>query len=222
MTGTLAIVGGAEFSAECDFDADLVGADGEVLVLPTAHAFEDPAATISAAKNHFESLGSTVRTLDVYTRRDALDPEKYQAVKDAQVIYITGGSPMHLRSVLAESPLLGTLVDAWERGATVVVAAEAGAVMCSHMVDFRGGAFTVGIGVVTTMTVIPKFNRWSEEKFHRTMQLAAPELTLVAVEDATALIRSSDGQWNVQGAGKVEVFRAGNRLGLEDLPESLS
>ena len=222
MSGTLALVGGAEFGPECSFDAGLFPPGSEVVLLPTAQAYERPAAALAAATAHLEPLGITVRALPVYTRGDASDERLADEVRSAGSLYVVGGSPMHLRAVLKGTVLLDALVDSWRRGATVAVAAEAAAVMCSHMVDSRGGAFTVGLGLVTSMTVIPRFNQWSPDKLHRTIRLAPPDLLVVGIDESTALTRGGDGTWTVQGTGGVHVFEGARTVGVERLPHALN
>ena len=75
MPGTLALVGGAEWRAGCDFDRELLELSGsdEVLVLPTAAAYEHPDRIIEAAERWFGELGAKVRAVDVLTRPDATD-----------------------------------------------------------------------------------------------------------------------------------------------------
>ena len=91
---------------------------------------------------------------------------------------------MHLRSVLKDTPLLDAIVGAWRQGRRCSPSAEGAAVLCSHMVDSRGGAFTVGLDLITTMTVIPRYNQWSPEKWHRTLQLAPDGLAVVGIDEA--------------------------------------
>src|SRR5581483_5328616 len=127
-TGTLALVGGAEWRDGCrKFDAALLEAAGagEVLVLPTAAAFENPRRAVETARHYFEDLGARVSGLMVLGRTEADDEANAEAVRAARFVYIGGGSPMHLRSVLKGSRLWEALVEAWNGGA-VLAASSAG------------------------------------------------------------------------------------------------
>ena len=66
-------------------------------------------------------------------------------------------------------------------------------VLTDPMVDPRGGALTVGLGMVEQLAVIPHFGDENAEKVHRSIALAAPGLPVVGVPERTALIRDPDG-----------------------------
>lgn len=219
MTGTLALVGGNEFTAGCTFDRDIVAAAGadEVLVLPTAAAYEHPQRLVEAATIHFTELGVGVRGLDVLARPHALDPANAETVRAARCIYLVGGSGMHARSVLMHSPVWDALVEAWNAGATVAGSQAGAQVLCDPMVDSRGGAFTVGLGLISQVAVIPQRNLWSEDALHRTRALSAPELVLLGVDESTAAIRSPDGSWRAEGAGAVVVNVGGKLSSIDDV-----
>ena len=219
MTGLLALVGGDEWTEGCTFDAALVesAGDGPVVVLTTAAAYENPARLLGRAQAWFAGFGVDVVDGGVLTRRDGFDEAAVDRVRNAGFVYLSGGSPMHLRSVLKSSPLFDALLDAW-RGGAVLAGSGAGAdVFCDPMVDPRGGAFTVGLGVLPQVAVIPRVDQWSAEKIHRTVALAAPELVVVGVPRRTAVIRGVDGDWRADGAGEVRVYRGGREVGLDAL-----
>src|SRR5205807_2104927 len=208
MNGTLALVGGAEWREKCAFDADLLSASGgnEVLVLPTAAAYEHPERAVEWASRYFEGLGARVRGLMVLRRPDAEDPSNAAAVADARFVYLGGGSPLHLRSVLKDSKLWDALVSAWQNGAVVAGSSAGAMVLGDPMVDPRGGAFTLGLGLIEQLAVVPHHETWPPERAHRTMQLAPRGVPIVAIDEQTALIRESDGTWRCAGAGAVAVF----------------
>lgn len=220
MSGPLALVGGGEWSDGCSFDAELLQSSGarEVVLLPTGSAYENPGKLVAAATDWFEALGASVREVNVLTRPDAMDPTHADSVRAAKFIYLAGASAMHLRSVLKDTPLFDALVAAWQGGAVLVGTSAGADVLCDPMVDSRGGAFTVGLGVVGNMAVIPRSDTWSPEKVHRTVELAPKGLVLVALPERTAIVRSPEGAWRVGGAGEVTVYRDGRLATLADLP----
>ncbi|MCB0995850.1 MAG: Type 1 glutamine amidotransferase-like domain-containing protein [Acidimicrobiales bacterium] len=220
MTGWMALVGGGEFTAGCDFDRDLLAAAAtdEVVVLATAAAYENPGKVIARATDWFDGLGARVVAPKLFGRGDASDPDVVEAVRQARFVYLAGGSPMHLRSVLKDSPVWEALVAAWRDGAVLAGAGAGGDVLCEHMVDPRGGAYTVGLGLLASIAVIPRFDSWSEDKAERTVSLAPPNLSVVGIPERTALLRSPEGAWSSAGAGGITVFRGGVSVGLDDLP----
>ncbi len=218
-SGTLALIGGGEWCEGCAFDADLLAAAGTdtVVVLPTAGAYEHPQRLVDAATTWFGALGARVEGLAVLARPDAMDPAHVEAVLASRFTYLAGGSSMHLRSVLKDSPLWDALVTSWHAGATIAGSSAGAMALCDPMVDPRGGAFTVGLGLIGGMTVIPHSDTWSEEKTHRTLKLAPKGLIVAAVDERTAIVRSERG-WQVAGAGGAVAHRDGVEIPITDLP----
>lgn len=220
MSGTLALVGGAEWRAGCEFDRDLLERSGgtEVLVVPTAAAYEHPDRLVESATRWFSEFGATVRSLDVLSRADALDDVKVAPLRAARFVYVAGTSPMHLRSVFKDSPAWDALVAAWEGGATLAASSAGALALCDPMVDPRGGALTLGLGLLGPLAVIPHHDTWSEDKQKRTRKIAPAGLPVVGIDERTALIREGDGTWRVEGAGSVVVHLDGREAGLDVLP----
>jgi cyanophycinase len=220
MPGVLALVGGNEWQEKCTFDRGLLeaSAGNEVVVLPTAAAYEHPQRSVEHAQQWFESLGGSVRGLDVLRRQDAEDEAHAAAVRGARFIYLSGGSPMHLRSVLKDSPVWDALVEAWDGGAVLAGSSAGAMVLCDPMVDPRGGAFTLGLGLVEQVALIPHHEEWDEDQARRTIELAPGGLPVVGIDTQTALIRDPKGAWRTEGAGRVVVFVDGKEADLAVLP----
>ena len=220
MNGSLALVGGAEWRDGCSFDRELLDASGgdEVVVLPTGAAYEHPARLVEVAAAWFAELGAKVRPVMALDRTGASEPEHVSAVRDARFVYLAGESPMHLRSVLMRTPLWEALDAAWRGGATVAGSSAGASVLCDPMVDPRGGAYTLGLGLIGQLALIPHADTWSEDKRHRTLQLAPKGLPVVAIDERTALVRSPDGTWRGSGAGHVHVWLDGHEEPLTALP----
>ena len=220
MTGTLALVGGAEWQDGCDFDAELLKASGgdEVLVLPTAAAYEHPGRAVETAAKWFEGLGGKVTGLMVLRHAEANEEANATAVRNARFVYLAGGSPMHLRSVLKDSLVWSALLEVWNAGAVVAGSSAGAMALCDPMVDPRGGAFTLGLGLVEQLAIIPHHDHWSPEKEKRTLDLAPAGLIIAGVDERTALIRDPDGTWRAAGAGDVTVFVGGATADLSVLP----
>lgn len=220
--GLLALVGGNEWRQGASFDAELIERSGsdEVLVLPTAAAYQRPEKVIEWAEGWFASLGARVRPLMVLRHEDALEDGNVQAVTDSAFIYLAGGSPLHLRSVLKGSPLLEALTTSWRRGAVLAGSSAGAMVLCDPMVDPRGGAFTVGLGLVEQLAVVPHYEPGGGRLMWRTLELAPAGVRLAGIPERTALIREPDGSWRAAGADPagVTIHLDGEIVGLEALP----
>jgi cyanophycinase len=224
--GTLALVGGGEWDEGCTFDAGFLAESGtdQVLVLPTAAAYEHPERQVLRAGEWFAPLGGQVEGLMVLSRADAEDSGAAAVVRGAKFIYLNGSSPMHLRSVLKHSAVWEALVETWENGAVVVGSSGAAMALTDPMVDARGGGLTIGLGLLSGVAVVPHFGDVHEdghgEKLHRTVQLAPLGTPVAGIPERTALIRASDGSWRSEGAASVAVYLDGARapVGLGALP----
>jgi cyanophycinase len=222
--GVLALVGGSEWTPGCSFDAGLLAASGgnDVVVLPTAAAYQHPERVVLRAAEWFEDLGGHVEGLMVIDRASAGDPGMAGVVRRARFIYLAGGSPLHLKSVLKGSATFEALRQAWAGGAVVAGSAAGAMVLTDPMVDPRGGALTVGLGLIDQLAVVPQFDDEPggahSQKLERTVALAYDGLPVVGIPERSALIRDAGGAWTHEGASAPVVFLNGRRTeGLEAL-----
>jgi cyanophycinase len=201
VAGTLALVGGRAFERvganEAIHRRLLAAAGAPALVLPTADAFEHPERLVGAAVAWFAGLGGAAEGLMVLNRRDALDERNVEAVRSARFVYLVGDSPLHLRSVMKATPLWEAVTDVLARGGVVAAGGASAACVCDPMTDPRGGAFTLGLGLVRPLAIVNEAETWSHDRLHRTRQLAT-NFPIATLPSGTALVRSGDA-WEIVG-----------------------
>ena len=94
--------------------------------------------------------------------------------------------------------------------------------LCDPMVDTRGGAFTVGLGLLPGVAVIARSDEWSPDKVRRTIDLASAGVVLLELPTCTAVIDDiGTGGWRVAGKGNVIVHRDGKLSDISALPEAV-
>lgn len=219
--GTLGLVGGAEWNPECSFDRYFLEKSGglEVTLLPTAAAYERPQGSVDFATRWFSSLGAKVNPMMILTRADAENTDFARHLESSSFIYLGGGSPMHLFSVLKESICYEAIVSAFRNGAVLAGSSAGAMVLGDPMVDPRGGGLTLGLGLVKDLAVLPHYASTSAELKHRTQSLAEPEVIIAGIDEQTALIRDSDGSWNQMGEGSVHLIQGESLIELSRLAD---
>ena len=224
MPGPVALVGAGEFlPVMAEFDAGLLAATGRprprVAILPTA-SYPDGEevftrwATMGVA--HFGELGAEVEPVLVRDRAAADDPGAAQAIGEADLVYLSGGKPAYLMSVLDRSAVGRALEEAHHRGAVLAGCSAGAMVLAGHAFDFRIKLspwplrWRSGLGFVEDASVIPHYDAWPEP-FSALIALQAPRDSIVlGIDEETALV-GRDGAWQVHGRSRVTVWRGRDR-----------
>ena len=81
-------------------------------------------------------------------------------------------------------------------GGLVAAVGGSAAALCDPMTDPRGGAFTLGLGMVGDLAVATETETWSDEHRKRTLKLA--DVTLAEIPTGAALV-CRDGVWERVG-----------------------
>lgn len=203
MIGTIALLGGGPFVANEELDARLIGDAHatEVVVLPTADAFEHPSRMIDAAITWGARHGVTIDGRMVLRRADANQQDHAQAVSSARMVYLVGDSPLHLRSVLKDTAVFDGLRTVLSNGGVVVATGASAACLCDPMTDPRGGAFTLGLELVDDLALLTEAETWSPERLHRTLKLAN-NFTVAVLPTGSAVLRVGS-TWEIVGTPEI-------------------
>ncbi|MFM9112686.1 MAG: hypothetical protein ACKOPB_05455 [Actinomycetota bacterium] len=194
--GTVVLQGGGPFVANDDLDARLLGPlGGPIAILPTAEAFENPDVLKASAQAWAERLHLSVVICDVFTRADAREEHHAQVVRTSSAVILAGDSSIHLRSTLLNTVMWDAVTEKAESGVVVGIG-NCAAALCDPMIDQRGGAFGLGLGLVTDFAAVVEVEKWSDERLRRTRQLATGPL--VEIPTGAAMSRV-DSRWQIMG-----------------------
>lgn len=203
MTGIIALEGGGAFRLHDELDRRLLAEVGasSVVVLPTADAFEQPGDLIEAARAWATRLGVTVEPLMVMRRTEALDASSAEVLRGARAVWLVGDNPIHLRSVLKDTPVWEAVCQVLAAGGLVAGVGAPASALCDPMIDPRGGALALGLGMITGVAVITESERETADRHARTKKLA--NVPLIFLPSSSAVVRR-DATWDFSGPHEVE------------------
>lgn len=222
--GKLVIIGGGE-----DREGDKVvlrrvvelagGARARIVVLTTASklAAADPAEAAAFAKLYetaFADAGAAeVRTLAIFDRQAANDPEHVKAVKQATAVFMTGGAQARLTSILGGTGVDVAMHDGYQQRGVVIAGTSAGASALSHLMVLGGpsdkrptkGALPLapGLGFLGEVLIDQHFNE--RQRLARLMSVIAinPSVAGLGIDEDTALVLLPGHGLEVVGSGAV-------------------
>jgi cyanophycinase len=129
------------------------GSDSKQLVI-TAVASSEPEELIRKYKGLFGALGvEEIGVLRIETPEDAHKEESAQMVKDADVLFFTGGDQLRNTSLVRVTPVYEAMCDMYRRGGTIVGTSAGAAAMSETMLivgdksdSFQMRAIDMGLG----------------------------------------------------------------------------
>jgi len=219
----IVLAGGRELDAGTPAGRALTDCSS-VAVVTVAAAFRRPDALISRIGAWAGELTLDHSVVSALRRSDALDPDVSGPIAECDGVLVLDGSPAHFVSAVKATPLLEAIVAAQRRGADIVWSGAAAAAVCASMVDDRGGALTVGLGLHDGIVVAAGWERWPRDRRRRLRRMVPEPVLFMALESGAAVCStaeprvlassSSPDDWTVLG-GAVEARRDGTTVTLE-------
>ncbi len=207
MAGPIALVGGDEFTEPAEaFDRELfklVEAESpNVAILPTAAQPENMYLAAAHGIAHFRRLDADPYGVMIGDRVTAEAPMLVEELAGADIVYFTGGWPAHLLESLRDTLAWKRMLEMHEAGA-VLAGSSAGAMVLCETMAFEGKEIPA-LGVVLGVTVLPHFERSSDERVQQLCETAG-ERTYLGIDGATGCVLV-EGAWHVYGPGSVRVI----------------
>lgn len=221
MNGLIALLGSGEYLPVMEaVDAHLLancGASGRkprVVCLPTAAGAEG-AKSISRWSNmgveHFKRLGADVQALPVINANSASDPAFASVVEQADLIYFSGGDPVYLYRTLKNSLVWESAQKAWSRGAVYAGCSAGAMILGTEMPDVRAAGIrsSAAFGILPFASLLPHFNAmplFGKPLVATLRRRLRDGEVMLGVDENTAIVGTSRGEWTVMGLSKAHVF----------------
>ena len=223
MRGSLALVGSGEFlPIMAEFEKSLIvnginnGKKPTYVQIPTAAGQESPERLKyweELGKRQAELLQIEQRFLPIFNRADAEKEEFAEQIKDAALIYMSGGDPHYLANSLIDTPVWNAIYTNWQTGASLAGCSAGAMAMCTEIPNFRFTKRepTRGLNILPNLRVIPhfdKFFKWIPDSAAKVLMNAPENSMLLGIDELTALVRrSNETHWIVQGEAKVHMLQ---------------
>jgi cyanophycinase len=220
VRGSLVIVGGHE-QKEADTDRPILEEiatrakrrKGNLVVVTVATQLPEEMA--SDYRGIFRDLGVRgVDVVDIRSREDAHDEAAVSKVRDASVVFFTGGDQLRITSQVGDSPVFRCLNDIYRHGATIAGTSAGAAAMSETMLVSGAGdasneisalGMAPGLGFISGVVVDSHFAE--RGRFGRLLGAVAqnPRNIGLGIDEDTAVIVEGDERFRVLGSGAVYV-----------------
>jgi peptidase E len=231
MKGALALAGSGEYLPIMqDLEQSLLdnaiklGQKNTYIQIPTAAGRESSERlsfwkTLGGAQA--DRLSTQQIFLPIYTRDDAMNEAFANQVKDAGLIYLSGGDPGYLANTLIGTPLWSAIELAWQSGSSLAGCSAGAMAMGKHVPNFfrPKDEGTNGFGLIGEIRTIPHYNKffgWIPDAAARKLLTAPDGTTVIGIDESTALVtgltadpevRFENKSWRVHGEGHVHLLR---------------
>jgi cyanophycinase len=214
--GPLALVGSGEFLPQM-LEVDrwlLQGRKQRVAILPTAAGEEGANSVdrwIKLGVDHYTSMDIEPVPIRVLDRVDATNEDLAAELGNVGLIYLSGGNPGYVASVLHGSVVGNAIAAAWKSGVAVAGCSAGAMALTGRAARVRSGvpgALEDALGLVPHITVIPHFDqmhRWNPGFLDRALKQRTAGVHLIGVDEDTALV-GGPSSWTVMGRQSVTVF----------------
>lgn len=234
ISGNLIVIGGAE-DKEGDREilkrvAEYIDSENEKLVIATI-ATQYPEKSYEKYKSVFTKLGiKNINKLDISSREDAFDSKNINLVKEANLLFFTGGDQLRITSMVGGSPIYDAIKSLAGNGG-LIAGTSAGASVMSDTMIVQGEddesphkctlKMSPGLGLVNNIIIDQHFAQRGRIGRLLTAIAQNPEVLGIGIDEDTAIIVSDKGMAEVIGSGAV-YFIDGSCINYSNVSEQYS
>ena len=155
--------------------------------------------------------------------KEAMTKAKIDSIRNAQLIYITGGNQNTFMEIAKHTPLIPAIQHAYRKGATIAGTSAGAAMMSEDMItgdefkhpEYTGNFRTIeannmevekGLGLIQSAIIDQHFIKRMRMNRLITVILEHPEKVGIGIDESTAIL-VEDNHAKIFGIGQVVVFR---------------
>jgi cyanophycinase len=229
ISGKLFIIGGGNRTVDMMNElVDLAGirSSGYAYILPMASATPD--SSIIWTKEDFVGTGARKVTGFNFQRGAILPKVQLDSLKNARLIFISGGDQDRFMSVILNTPVMDAIHQAYKNGAVIAGTSAGAAVMSKKMItgnqkkhpDIESGFVSIesdnveikeGLGFLTDVIIDQHFVK--RQRLNRLVaaSIENPEQLCVGIDESTAIVVDGDYA-TVTGISSVVVIRNNDKI----------
>ena len=219
LSGNLIIIGGAEdkegkkeiLNRVCDS----IDKSKDILLIATIATDYPKEATTKYKKVFGELKVKNIKVLDISERTDAFEEMNAELIKEAALIFFTGGDQLKITSLIGGTLIYDALKEACEKG-TFIVGTSAGASVMSDTMIVQGNdedsprkctlKMSPGLGLIKDVIIDQHFAQ--RGRIGRLLAGIAqnPEVLGIGIDENTGIIVNKAGLIEVIGEGAIYVI----------------
>jgi len=166
-------------------------------------------------------IGCEVKYLPVLSRDDAHNANWIEEINSAGLIYFSGGDPVHLAEIFANTPMWEAIVSAWKQGASLAGCSAGAMAFGGKIIGIRRSHISAGLNLLPDIEVIPhydKFLGWLPVRVTAAVMRNDADTALLGIDENTALVLTD--RWRKYGSGSVHVLRGEFEFSDEPFPNN--
>ncbi len=216
--GAIALVGSGEYSVQMqELETELLhraisrGKRNTFVQIPTASSHEGDGSREKwkrLGQEQSDRIGSECIYLPIHEREDAFNSNFVDAIKDAGLIYFSGGDPHRVAQIFNDSPLWNEIVAQWKTGTSLAGCSAGAMAFGGTIMGIRKSHHSEGLGLLTGIEVIPHYDKmlgWLPDRVTAFIANTFSNATLLGIDENTALVHTD--AWRKFGRGNVHVLR---------------
>jgi cyanophycinase len=188
------------------------GLSSRIEIIPTASKIPNVVGTEYAKA--FQYLGAeNVEVLNIEKREEALSDDSYNRIKNADVIFFTGGDQLRLTSIIGGTPMHDLILQKYQEEEFIYVGTSAGAASASKSMIYQGSSheallkgeikITSGLGLIDHVVVDTHFVQ--RGRIGRLFQavVSNPKTLGIGLGEDTGLLITDGNSMEALGSGLV-------------------